>query len=182
MGRFAAGTITITVALALVTVTLSAASSVAESVPPAGPRVTLTKTVDNAWPQVGEIVTFSVWFTNADNQIRLPARVRVTDANPAPQYLDILTPTITGDAWYSPTIDAVVWEDMLFWGDDAQVTFQVQIVGLPQPAPAFGYAITNTAILIDPTDFGSLPEQTAEATLIVGAPRTFFPVCIKEED
>jgi uncharacterized repeat protein (TIGR01451 family) len=141
--------------------------------------VTLSKEVDNSRPNVGDIVTFRLHFANVSNEIRLPIYVRVSDPNPAPLYMEILEPTITGNAMYSPTIDGVVWEDMLFWGDEAEVTFQVEVTGQPDPLPAGGYLVTNTVTIVDPTHFGTLPEQIAEVPLLVGAPKVYLPVIWK---
>ena len=174
--RFAIGLSTWAVALTLLAMTLSAARLTAQPAPVVGSRVDLNKAVDNPWPHVGEIVTFSLRFANVSNEIRMPIQVRVADPNPASLYLRILSPTITGDAWYSPTIDGVVWEDMLFWGDEAEVTFQVEVVSMPDPAPARGYLITNTVTIVDLTKLGTLPEQRAEAALLIGAPRVYLPV------
>ncbi|MBE9508133.1 MAG: hypothetical protein IMY86_08790, partial [Chloroflexi bacterium] len=86
-------------AVALAALMLSVASA-APSAP--AQRVDFTKETSNPTPHVGEIFTFTLYFVNVSTET---LEMRVIDPNPAPLYLEILTPTITGGAWYSPTID-----------------------------------------------------------------------------
>ena len=161
-------------AVALAALMLSVASA-APSAP--AQRVDFTKETSNPTPHVGEIFTFTLYFVNVSTET---LEMRVIDPNPVPSYLEILTPTITGGAWYSPTIDGVVWEDMLVPGSEPiVVTFQMQVTGIPATALAAGYPVTNTATMIDLATPGSLPEQTAQAAIRIVPLRIFLPLVVR---
>jgi hypothetical protein len=140
----------------------------------AAPRVEFAKEVSNPMPRVGDTVTFTLRFSLSSVA---PVWVRVFDPNPAPQYLEVLPSTITGGAWYSPTIDGLEWQDMLIKGDPPiELSFQARVLGLPDSAPGSGAKITNMAMMIEPQVSGSLPMQMAQATLYLGASRVWLPV------
>ena len=134
-------------------------------------KIDFAKTASNPNPRVGEIFTFT-WTISPTAEMTQAMRVRVTDPNPAPLYLEILTPTITGGAFYSATIDGVVWEGTVIVGSlPSPVSFQVRVTGIPTTAPESGYVVTNTAEMIDMSAPGSLPETKAEAAIrITGEP------------
>ena len=128
-------------------------------------------------PQVGETLVFTLRFAMVQGCYS-PAQARVSDPNPASLYLDVLTPTITGGAWYSPSIDGIVWEDMLIAGDEYEISYQVRVLGLPEQTPDTGYRITNTATIADLRKPGTLPLQSAHAVIQLGAPRALLPGCV----
>jgi uncharacterized repeat protein (TIGR01451 family) len=131
-------------------------------------QVTFTKETSDPTPCVGETFTFTLSFYNTSTET---LDVRVTDPNPAPAYLDILTPTITGGAFYSPTIDGVVWEGVLGVGSlPIKITFEMRATGIPSTGLANGYVVTNTATMVDMSASGSLPDQTAQVTICIVAP------------
>lgn len=167
--------------LVLVALTFATASANGGSGPVVtAPRVDFYKTVSHVAPQVGEVLTFTLRFAIVEGHY-VPLRVQVADPNPAPGYLEILAPTITGGAWYSPTIDGVVWEGMVIPGDEPlEVAFQVRVLGVPDGAPAAGYEVVNKATMADLNVPGSLPEQTAEATVRLGGPRVFLPMVAQD--
>jgi hypothetical protein len=117
--------------------------------PPA--RGELVKTASNPAPFASEVLTYTLRFRRADLGTQ-PLRARVIDPLPAPGYLRLLTPTITGGAVYSPAIEGVVWEGALVQWPPVRVTFQVQAT---DTVPESGYAIHNRATLVDL----SSPEQ-----------------------
>jgi spore coat protein U-like protein len=164
-------------AIALLVLMLSVASAA-----PAAPtqRVTFTKQASDATPRVGETLAFTLSFNTVSTQTQA-LQVRVIDPNPAPGYLEIISSSITGGAAYSPTIDAVVWEDTLFpAGTQPQViAFQVRATGIPSSALAAGHPVTNTATLIDLAMPGTLPEATAEAAIRIMPYQVFLPVVAK---
>lgn len=152
-------------------------------------RIVFTNTASNETPIVGHILTFTLQFYTTSVQTQT-VHVRVTNPNPAPSYLKIITApaTIGGGAWYSPTIggqghggsavDGIVWEGEFGPGTipDA-VTFQVQASGLPTTSLSIGYPLTNTATMIDLA--GTLPDGTAEAAIRIMPRRLFLPAIIK---
>lgn len=171
-------------AMALVALMLSVASA-APSAPTQSQdfrdRVVFTKTVSTETPVVGEVFTFTLQFhtTSVETQT---VYVRVTDPNPDDRYLKIITAptTIRGGAWYSPTIKSIVWEGE--FGPSTipdDVTFQVQVTGIPNTALAAGYLVTNTATMIDLTGVGSLPDGTAKATIRIMPRRIFLPLVLR---
>jgi hypothetical protein len=143
-------------------------------------RVTFTKQVSDATLQVGETCAFTLNFHSVPTQT-LALQVRVIDPNPAPSYLEIISSSITGGAYYSPTIDAVIWEDTLFpAGTQPQaIAFRVRATGIPSSALAAGYPVTNTAMLIELTMPGTLLEATAEAAIRIMPSRIFLPLVAK---
>lgn len=170
-------------AVALAALMLSVASA-APSAPVQpqdfGDRVVFTKTTSTGFPILGEIFTFTLQFhtTTVETQT---VYVRVTDHNPNDSYLKIITEsaTIGGGAWYSLTIDGIVWEGEFgpsTTPDD--VTFQVQVTGIPTTALASGYLITNTAMMIDLTGAGTLPSGTAKAAIRIMPMRIFLPLVV----
>jgi hypothetical protein len=146
----------------------------------AAPRVVFSKATSSEALQVNEVFTFTLSFGIAAGHY-VPIWVRVADPNPAPSYLAVLTPTITGAARYSPTIDTVEWQGVLIPGEEPlEVAFQVRVLGLPDEAPATGYQITNTATIADLAVPGSLPEQIAQATVTLGHPRIWLPIVARD--
>jgi hypothetical protein len=174
MKRIAAGLSVMVAALALVALTLSSTSA-AMSAPVQ--RITFTKEASNPTPRVGEAFTFTLSFSTTEAETQT-IRVRVIDPNPAPLHLKILTPTITGGAWYSPTTDSIVWEGALQpAGTQAQaVAFQVQGMGIPAEALTAGYWVTNTAMMIDLATPGSLNEIRAEEPIRMMPAQLFLPI------
>ena len=162
-------------AVALAALMLSVASA-APSAP--AQQVVFTKTASNPAPRVGEILTFT-WTISPTAEMTQSMGVRVTDPNPASAYLEILTPTITGGATYSATIDSVVWDGTLIVGTlPLPVSFQVRVTGIPTTALASGYVVTNTATMVDMSTPGSLPDTEAEAIIRIMPLRVFLPfVC-----
>lgn len=163
------------------TVALAALMLPVASAAPSAPaqRVDFTKETSSSTPHVGEILTFTLRFSSASGETQA-IYVRVADPNPAPAYLEILTPTITGGAWYSPTIDGVVWKGMVVPASGATaVTFQVQVTSMPAAAMTTGYPVTNTATMIDLAKPGSLPEQTAQAAIHIAPMRIFLPLVVR---
>lgn len=144
-------------------------------------RVPFTKTVSDPTPQVGEIVLFTLTF-NTTAAETLPIQVRMSDPNPAPQYLQILPGTITGGAVYSPTlggpaVDGIAWEGLLqpAAGELHTITFQAKVTNMPTAATKTGYPITNTAYLVDAVHPGSLPLEVATAEFRLMPQITFLP-------
>ena len=150
---------------------------------PAAPdqRVSFTKTTGNLAPRVGDAFTYTLGFSTAPSEAQ-EIQVRVTDPNPAPAYLDILTSSIIGGATYSPTIDGVVWEGTLFPSGTLPqtVTFQVQVTGIPTSALEGGYPVMNTAWLVDVATPGSLPDAQAEALVRIQPGRIFLPFTARD--
>jgi hypothetical protein len=144
-------------------------------------RVVFTKEASDATPHLGETLTFTLSLNTVPTQTQ-ELQLRVIDPNPAPNYLDIISDSITGGAAYSPTIDAVVWENTLFpVGTQPRViAFRVRITGIPPSGVAAGYPVTNTAMLIDLAMTGSLPEATAEAGIRISPLGVFLPTVIKD--
>jgi hypothetical protein len=165
------GTLIVTVVLAALTLTaVSAAPRAADG------RVEFDKETSNSTPSVGQAFSFTLRFGLASGEGQ-PIRVRVVDLNPAPAYLQIVESSITGGAWYSSTIDAVVWEDMLVPGSGlTEVTFDVQVTGIPASAVADGHPVTNVATMIDLAAPGSLPEQTAQVGIRIEPMKALLPL------
>jgi hypothetical protein len=153
-----------------------------ERAAPAPPtqRVTFTKEASDATPHVGETLAFTLSLNTVPTQTQ-ELQVRLIDPNPAPNYLEIISDSITGGAAYSPTIDAVVWQDTLFpAGTQPQViAFQMRVTGIPPSGVAVGYPVTNTAVLVDLNAPGTLPEAAAEAGIRISPRRVFLPTVIK---
>ncbi|MBI1877144.1 MAG: hypothetical protein HYR94_02730 [Chloroflexi bacterium] len=155
--------------ISVITSILMIAITVTAVVLAQGPTVNFTKMVSNTAPIVGQPFTVTLEFSN---NYTAPLQVRVTDPNPAPAYLSIFTPTITGGAVYSPAIDAVVWEGSLNVGSlPQQVKFQMLATDIPTAAIESGYPVTNTAYLVDLSSTGSLPgslpNQMASASILI---------------
>ena len=167
-------------AVILVVLTLSVASA-APRVPTQ--RVTFTKEVSNPTPQVGEIfiVTLNVTHSVASTQT---IHVRVTDPNPAPAYLRILTGTITGGITgtlsYSSTLPGIVWEGILEPGGTlvTPILFQMEVTGIPTTALTTGYLVTNTAYLNDVNEPGTVA-ALARATIHIMPERLFLPLVVR---
>ncbi len=155
---------------------------VVASAAPADPeqRVVFNKTASNATPHIGEVFSFTLTFGSAPTETET-LQVIVIDPNPAPSYLDIIPDQITGGAEYSSTIDAVVWQGTL----DPAVTlphiveFQMQVTGIPPSALAGGFVVNNVATMNDLADPGSLPEETAEASIRITALKERLPIILK---
>jgi hypothetical protein len=162
-------------AMAVAALMLSVASA-APSAP--AQKVVFTKSASNPAPRVGEILTFT-WSISPTAAMTQSMEVRVTDPNPASAYLEILTPTITGGAYYSSTLDGVVWDGTLTVGTlPSPVSFQVRVTGIPTTALASGYVVTNTATIVDLATAGSLPGGIAKAAIRIMPWRVFLPfVC-----
>jgi len=116
----------------------------------------------------------------------LPIRVRVTDRNPAPSYLKIITQTITGGANYTSTIggtgpEGVVREGVLIPGSlPSPIAFQVKVTGIPSTALVAGYPVTNTATIVDRNEPGSLPNvPDAIAPIRIMPRRIFLPLVLR---
>jgi hypothetical protein len=152
----------------------------------ASPSPVFTKTISDSTPLVGQPFTVTLNFLHS---YTTPLELRVTDPNPAPLYLTILTPTITGDAVYSPTIDAVVWEGSVTGSSLQTVEFQMVATGMPAAAVKSGYPITNTAYIVGTGSTGSipgslppgsLPNLTASASIQVQPSKIHLPIVIKK--
>jgi|GEM_PF-3739626 len=170
------GFIVLSIAMAVALLMLPAALA-APSVPQR--NVFFTKTTSNPVPQPGETFTFKLLFGLTQTATQ-SIDVRVIDPNPAPEYLKILTDTITGGAFYSPTIDGVVWEGSLsvgtlFYGFE----FQAQVTGIPTTALTTGYTVTNRAEMLNLTTPGSLPEATAQVQFRIMPRRIWLPVTLR---
>ena len=170
-------TLSVLGAVAVLTVFVLFAASEAEAAP--AERLDLTKQSSNATPRVGEIFTYTLQCASSSGETQ-PVQVRLADPNPAPLYMKILTPTVTGGAWYSPTIDGIVWEGTIVPGSaSVQVNFQVQVTGIPVASLDGGAMITNTATAVDLARPGSLPEQTAEAVIRIVPLRYCLPLVVR---
>ena len=147
------------------------------------PRVTFSKEVSDAAPQVGETFTVTLHFNTTEAETQT-IRVRVVDPNPYPNFLTVMSDTITGGATYSPTIDGVVWQGTLFPAGTSpyEVAFQVQVTGIPTPALANGFLVINTATMNDVADPATLPEQNAVATFRIMPWRVFLPSIARNAD
>jgi hypothetical protein len=148
---------------------------------PSAPQqyVFFNKTTSNPLPQPGETFTFRLMFGLAQTATQ-SIDVRVIDRNPAPDYLKILTGTITGGAFYSSTIDGVVWEGRLAVGTLGYgFEFQAQVTGIPTTALADGYTVTNRAEMFNLTTPGSLPEATAQVQFRIMPRRIWLPVTLR---
>lgn len=170
----------VTLSIVLAAVMLTALMLSVASAAPAAPaqKVEFTKTASNPAPRVGEILTFT-WTISPTAEMTQSMGVRVTDPNPASAYLEILTPTITGGAYYSATIDAVIWEGTLTAGSlPLPVSFQVRVTGIPTTALTSGYEVTNIATMVDMEKPGSLPPGSvpANATIRIMPRRIFLPL------
>jgi len=167
----------VTLSVVLAAVMLAALMLSVASAAPAQ-KIVFTKTASNPAPRVGEILTFT-WTISPTAVMTQSMGVRVTDPNPAPAYMEILTPTITGGAYYSSTLDGVVWEGTLVSVTlPSPVSFQVRVTGIPTTALASGYVVTNTATMVDMATAGTLPEAdaTAEAVIRIMPLRIFLPL------
>jgi len=116
----------------------------------------------------------------------LPIQVRVTDPNPDPSYLKIITSSIGGGAQYTSTIggtgpEGIVWEGVLVPGSlPLPIAFQVQVTGIPTTALAAGHLVTNTATIADVNEPGSLPNvPDAKAPIRIMPQRIFLPLVLK---
>jgi len=143
-------------------------------------RFTFTKEASNPAPCVGETLTFTLSISPTA-QLTQTTWVRITDPNPAPSYLNILTDTIMGGTEvYSPTFDGVIREFTLTVGTlPQQISFQVKVTDIPTTALASGYPVTNTATITDASGVGSLPAAMAEAGIRIMPLRIFFPLIYK---
>jgi hypothetical protein len=170
--------IKVTFSVVIVAVILGAFTFAAVRAAPriADGRVDFGKETSNSAPCVGETFTFKLRFGSARGE-RQPIYVRVVDPNPASLYLQIVRPSITGGASYSPTIDAVVWEGMLVPGvPPIEITFDTRVTGIPVSALANGHPVTNIATMADLAKPGSLPEQTAQVDIRIQPIEAFLPL------
>lgn len=145
------------VLLGLVTIMLGLIASPADVRALPFPFYELTKTVSyppssGLGASVGEIVTITVSFRSLYDS---SSYVEVRDQNPAPWYLEILSNTITGGAYYIPgTIgvsEAVGWDDWLDIGEPVTVTFQLKVL-----EGGAGQTVTNLAWLDSAATPGTL--------------------------
>ena len=155
--------------MALTALMLSIVSAGPASVP--AQQIEFTKAASNPTPHLGEVFTFTLRFCNVSTET---LEVRVTDLNPAPSYLVIITPT-TG---YSPTIDGIVWEGTLGYSPTTwvTVTYQMQVLGMPTTTLAAGFAVTNVATIVDRATAESLLGGIAEAPIRIMPVRVFLPL------
>lgn len=125
--------------LLLAALALAGALTLAESME----MLSLTKTVNQNEYHVGDVLTVTLTFTGADS----PLPVVVVDRNPDARYLSILTDTgsISPPAYYSETLDAVVWENELDPLVSQTMTFQMQVISMPVTALTTGHEIINRA-------------------------------------
>ena len=147
---------------------------------PPGDKIVFTNQADPQTPTVGQVVTFTLQFYTTSAQTQTVS-MRVINLNPDPAHLQIITApaAIGGGAWYSSTIDGIVWEGEFGPGviPDA-VTFQLRAGNIPTTALSAGYLITGTATMIDLS--GDLPEGKAEAAIRVMPFRIALPVVLKD--
>ena len=146
-------------------------------------RVTFTKMASDETPTIGDIFTFTLQFNSMPTETQ-PINIRVTDRNPTPAYLEIITDSITGGAIYSPTIDGIVWENTLepAGTQPHTITFMVRVTALPTgtlPAGLPGFPITNIALMVDTAVPGSLPDTQAEVTVYLQPHLVFEPITFK---
>ena len=153
--------------LALAALGLVAATTAVRAQSP-WPTYRINKTIDYAsgslGVEVGEVCTVTLVFENQWTQSRF---VEVRDRNPAPQYLEILPNTITGGAYYTPTLDAVAWDGSLGVGGPARVTFQMRAIG------GDGQRVTNNDYLDDPLTMETLPDAQVNRDIFIGGGRAF---------
>ena len=173
MQRHAIALSVIVALMALTALMLSIVSAGTASAP--AQQVEFTKAASDPTPRLGEVLTFTLRFCNVSTET---LEVRVADPNPAPAYLVIITPTITGDAEYSPTIGGLVWEGTLVHSPPTwvTVTYQMQVTGIPTTALAAGLAVTNVATMVDLATAGSLPGGMATAPIRIMPVRVFLPL------
>ncbi|MBN1582472.1 MAG: carbohydrate binding domain-containing protein [Anaerolineae bacterium] len=140
-------------------------------------RVALDVVLSDLKPSVQDILTITLTVRRVQTETM---QVRIENPNPAPLYLDILTPTITGGAFYSPTADSVVWEGLLE-AMPVSITFQILVSG---STPSFYYPVHNVVAVSD------LANPTPQPFKIVSTlfhivnethltPRIFVPVVLK---
>jgi hypothetical protein len=132
------------------------------------PTFNLTKTVDyrpavGEGVSVGEVFTITLTFENEWDQA---VQVKVRDQNPSPIYLEILSDTITGGAYYDPGTppavpDAVEWQGMLDPGSPVTITFQMRAIG------GAGQRVVNWAWLDNEETQDTTPDADDEADIYI---------------
>lgn len=149
--------------LALAALVLVAATTTVQAQLP-WPTYSINKIIDypsgGLGVEVGEVFTVTLVFENQWTQSRF---VEVRDRNPAPQYLEILPNTITGGAYYTPTLDAVAWDGSLGIGGPAMVSFQMRAIG------GTGRRVSNYAYLDDPLTMETLPDAQVWKDIYIGS-------------
>ncbi len=171
--------LSITIAIGLLAALMLSVASAAPSAPEQ--RFTFTKEASNKTPYVGDILTFTLDISPTAQLTQL-TWIRVTDPNPAPAYLKILTDTIIGGAAvYSPAFNGVIREFTLTVGTvRQQLSFQVEITGMPATALTSGHPVTNTARIVDASGAGSLRVPiTAEAGIRIMPRRIMLPLVLR---
>jgi hypothetical protein len=138
--------------------------------------ISFTKVTSNTKLRESELFTYSLYFNTLESE-DMTINVKITDANPAPEYLSIISDSITGGGIYVPSLDSIVWEGALEPNgtEPHTVTFQVLVTDIHPNTPLTGYPITNTAYIVD-TDFpGSLPLQQASVIIYLFPHQLFLP-------
>jgi hypothetical protein len=142
-------------------------------------RVALDVTVSNLTPSVQDIVTITLNVRPVETETM---QIRVENPNPAPLYLEILTPTITGGAFYSPTMDSVVWEGQLE-STPVSITFQIRV---SDSTPLFYYPVSNFVTVTDLADPRLRPFNTVSVLFYIVTemdlePSIFLPILFKNQ-
>jgi len=140
-------------------------------------KATFTKSASDGTPKVGDVFTFTLFFAPTE-ELTQNVDIMITDPNPAPAYLEILTDTIGGGAEYSPTLDAVVWDGWLVMPSAGlTLTFQTEVTGIPTTSLSSGYVITNTATMVDQGTSEVL--ATAEASIRIMPRQILLPLVMR---
>jgi uncharacterized repeat protein (TIGR01451 family) len=144
-----------------------------------GDKVEFTKTASNSTPRVNDVFTFTLSFRNVSSQT---LQVKVTDLNPYPAYLQIISSTVTGGAVYSASVgntqvEGITWSGTLAAGAGTLpgpwtvVTYQARVIGMPGGVPS--YQLVSAAQMADLASPGSLPMMVAWNTItLLPAPST----------
>jgi len=171
-------TLIVAIALGLLAALMLSVASAAPSAP--ARRFEFNKEASNSTPYVGDILTFTLNISPTAQLTQL-TWIRVTDPNPAPAYLNILTDTIMGGAEvYSPTFNGVIREFTLTVGTlPQQISFQVEVTGIPTTALTSWYPVANIATITDASGVGSLPTAMAEAGIRIMPRRVMLPLVLR---
>jgi len=144
--------------------------------------VTLVKDASDTTPNVGDIFAYSLFFAETP-ELTQSILIRITDPNPAPEYLRIITDSIItgigrGRAVYSENLDAIVWEGLIFqYGRPFYSFFQVEVTGAPTSVIEAGYPVTNTATMVNLDTMEIV--ATAQVQVHIMPARIFMPIIFR---
>jgi len=151
-------------------------ASVPVTIFPTESRVQFAKIANNLTPKNGDRFTYTLIFSSSPTENQ-PIHVKVMDPNPAPEYLQIVPTSVTGDGYYDPFLDGIVWEGTIVPGSlPIMVKFDVIVTGLPLNIPLNGYEVTNTAYMVDTATPGSLPFQLASVKVNLLSNKWYLPI------